>query len=185
MDEETTLTIIFEIMPHKYVKDMRDKLADGKFETDYHGFEQELFDQVSARKMDEESRKTGGAIGSVSKKQEPDDEYEEIEVWSDEWQRNVFGLARKRGRSRSRSRGREDDEEERPAKQKRRDQGDVKGGKGEGEPKGPCWTCGGAFAARLPARLRRRRIPYQHCVVIITPSRVSRPRRSPMEFLAS
>ena len=45
---------------------MRDKLTDGKFGKDYHGFEQELFDQVSVRKMGEHARKLSGSIGGVA-----------------------------------------------------------------------------------------------------------------------
>ena len=60
MDDEMMQTILLKIMPQDFVKDMRDKLTEGKYQNDYHGFEQELFDEVSTRKMDEESRKTGG-----------------------------------------------------------------------------------------------------------------------------
>ena len=57
MDDETMQTILLKVMPQDYVKDMRDKLTDGRFENDYHGFEQELFDQIGTRKMDEDARK--------------------------------------------------------------------------------------------------------------------------------
>ena len=155
MDDETMQTILLKIMPQEYVKDMRDKLTEGKYRDDYHGFEQELFDEVSTRKMDEESRKTGGTLAGI-KNQEPTEEYEEVEVWSEEWQCNIFGLAQKRDRSRSRSRGGEDEDEERPAKQERRsailvNQGDSKGGKGKtkgSRPAGPCRTCGGEHFQR-------------------------------------
>lgn len=62
MDDETMQTILLRIMPQKYVNDMRDKLTEGKHKNDNHGFEQELFDEVSTRKMDEDSRETCGDI---------------------------------------------------------------------------------------------------------------------------
>ena len=43
-------TILLKVTPQEYVKDMRDKLTEGKFENDYHGFEQELFDQICISK---------------------------------------------------------------------------------------------------------------------------------------
>ena len=72
--------------------------------------------------MDEDSRKNTRIINNMSKNNDddkmmrhPDEvEYEQVEIWSEEWQCNILGLARKRDRSRSRSRG-GDDEEERPA----------------------------------------------------------------------
>ena len=156
MDDETMQTILLKIMPQDYIKDMRDKLTSGKFENDYHGFEQELFDQMSTRKMDEESRKAGGSLGNITKDddEKPREEFEEIEVWSEELQCNIFGIAKKRDRSRSRSRGRGEEEEERPVKRERQEQDDGgKGGKGKGgkrgsRPVGPCWTCGGPHFQR-------------------------------------
>ena len=142
MDDETMQTILLKVMPQDYVKDMRDKLTDGRFENDYHGFEQELFDQIGTRKMDEDARKTGGSIGGVSKQQAPEEEEEdEIEIWSEDWQCYIFGLARKRDDD-------DDVDDERPAKRERREQGEAKGGKGKGKPKGPCWTCGGEHFQR-------------------------------------
>jgi hypothetical protein len=155
MDDETMQTILLKIMPQDFVKDMREQLTQGKHHKDYHGFEQALFDEIATRKMDEESRKSGGNIGAMSgqygdddKKHETDHEkYEEIEIWSEEWQCNIMGLAKKRDRSRSRSRG----EEERPAKESRGEEGSGgKGGKPKGgkRPQGPCWSCGGAHFQR-------------------------------------
>ena len=126
---------------------MRDKLTDGRFENDYHGFEQELFDQISTRKMDKENQHVhldraqfgSSSIGGVSKQQTPEEE--EIEIWSEDWQCYIFGLARKRDDD-------DDVDDERPAKRERREQSEAKGGKGKGKPKGPCWTCGGEHFQR-------------------------------------
>ena len=85
MDDETMQTILLKVMPQDYVKDMRDKLTDGRFENDYHGFEQELFDQIGTRNMDEDARKPVGSIGGVDHQQAPEDDYDEIEICSDEW----------------------------------------------------------------------------------------------------
>ena len=119
MDHETEQTILLKIMPPENVKDMREQLAQGKHEDDYFSFEQALFDEINTRKMDEESRKKGGRInvlnssGDKVKRNADGIEYEEVEIWSEEWQCNICGLAQKRSRSRSRSRG-EDDEQHQP-----------------------------------------------------------------------
>ena len=113
MDDETMHTILLKIMPPEYVKDMREQLAQGKHEDDYFSFEQALFDEINTRKMDEESRKKGGRINVINNSGDDDTvkrnangiEYEEVEIWSEEWQCNICGLAQMRSRSRSRSRG--------------------------------------------------------------------------------
>ena len=156
MDDETMQTILLKIMPQDFVKTMRDKLTEGKYHNDYHGFEQELFDEVSTRKMDEESRKAGGQIGNIHScpndcTENDTEEYEEVEVWSEEWQCSIMGIARKRDRSRSRSSRRDDDHEDaRPAKHERRDDGgkSAKGKARGARPAGPCWTCGGPHLQR-------------------------------------
>ena len=140
MDDETMQTILLKIMPHEYVKGMREQLAQGKHEDDYFNFEQALFDEINTRKMDEESRKKGGRINVLNSSGDDDQvkrnadgiEYEEVEIWSEEWQCNICGLAQKR-RSRL------------------RDQEDTKGDKGKGRgkrPGGPCWMCGGPHFQR-------------------------------------
>ena len=114
MDDEAMRAILLKIMLPEYVKDMREQLAQGKHEDDY-------FDEINTRKMDEESRKKGGRINFLNSSGDDDKvkrnvdgiEYEEVEIWSEEWQCNICGLAEKRSRSRSRSRG-EDDEKDRP-----------------------------------------------------------------------
>jgi hypothetical protein len=157
MDDETMQTILLKIMPAEYVKDMREQLTQGKHVDDYHGFEQALFDEIATRKMDEDSRKSNGRINNVHNDHDDDHrdrsnnentEFEQIEVWSDEWQCMILGLAPlKRSRSRSRSRG--DDAEERPMKVKREETGKAEKGKGKGKrPAGPCWTCGGPHFQR-------------------------------------
>jgi len=144
MDEETMQTILLKIMPQDFVKDMREKLTEGKFQNDYYGFEQELFDEMATRKMDEDSKKPGGNLGAVNINQE---ETDEVEIWSDEWQCYICGIATKRGRHEEQE---EDDEE--PANKERRLNNDAnkdKYMKGQGKrPVGPCWTCGGAHLQR-------------------------------------
>ena len=42
-----------------------------------------MFDEISTRKMDEDSRKTGGSISKLNV-EDVKEEYEEVEVWSEE-----------------------------------------------------------------------------------------------------
>ena len=123
MDDETMQTILLKITLPEYVKDMREQLAQGKHKDDYFSFEQSWFNEINTRKMDEESRKKSGRINVLNNSGEDDKvkrnadgiEYEELEIWSEEWQCNICGLAQKRSRSRSRSRSQgEDDEQDRP-----------------------------------------------------------------------
>ena len=94
--------------------------AQGKHEDDYFSFEQALFDEINTRKMDQESRKKGGRINVLNSSGDDDKvkrnadgiEYEEVEIWSEEWQCNICGLAQKRSRSRSRSRSRREYDEQ-------------------------------------------------------------------------
>ena len=150
-------TILRKIMPPEHVKDMRDQLAQGKHEDDCFSFEQALFDEINKRKMDEESRKKGGRINVLNSSGDDDKvkrnadaiEYEEVEIWSEEWQCNNCGSAQKRSRSRSRSRG-EDGEQDRPTEAPR-DQEAIKGDKGKGRgkrPRGACSMCGGPHFQR-------------------------------------
>ena len=120
------------------MKDMREQLAQGKHEDDYFSFEQALFDEIDEiNKMDEELGKKGGRVNVLNSSGDDDKvkriadgiEYEEVEIWSEEWQCNVCGLAQQRSRSRSRSRG-EDDEQDRPTEAPR-DQEAIKGDKGK------------------------------------------------------
>ena len=125
------------------VREGREQLAQGKHEDDYFSFEKALFDEINMRKMEEESRKKSGRINVLNNSSGEDDklkrnadgglwlvllslrgagsllstdkkrEHEEVEIWSEEWQCNICGLAQKRSRSRSRG---EDDEQDRPTK---------------------------------------------------------------------
>ena len=99
MDDETMQTILLKIMLPEYVKDMREQLAQGKHKDDYFSFEQALFNEINTRKMDEESRKKSGRINVLNNSGEDDKvkrnadgiEYEEVEIWSEEWQCNICG----------------------------------------------------------------------------------------------
>ena len=196
MDDETMQTILLKIMPPEYVKDMREQLAQGKHEDDYFSFEQALFDEINTRKMDEESRKKGGRINVLNSSGDDDKvkrnadgiEYEEVEIWSEEWQCNICGLAQKRSRSRSRSRG-EDDEQDRPTKAPR-DQEATKGDKGKGRgkrPGGPCWMCGGPHFQRECTNLGKRwtAVSHHHGVDVVATRKFSRTDPGTMELLAS
>ena len=114
-------------------------------------------------------------------------EYEEVEIWSEEWQCNICGLAQKRSRSRGRSRG-EDDEQDRPTKALR-DQEATKGDKGKGRgkrPGGPCWMCGGPHFQRECFNLGKRWIAVSHHRgVDVATRKFSRTDSSIMELLAS
>ena len=168
MSDDTKQTILLRIMPQEYVKDMRELLTSGKYNDDYYGFEQALYDEINTRKMDEESRKGGGRIGVITEKEggeehrehhQRHDEYEQVEVWNEDWQCYICGLMPKGGkRERSRSRGKEEGEE-RVSKEARTEEhespgkgskgkGKGKGAKGKGRPGGPCWTCGGPHFQR-------------------------------------
>ena len=120
MDDETMQSILLKNMLPEHVKDMREQLAQGKHKDDYFSFEQALFNEINTRKRVEESRKKGGRINVLNGISGDDDkvkrnadgvEYEEVEIWSEEWQCNICGLAQRRSRSRSRRRG-EDDEQD-------------------------------------------------------------------------
>ena len=100
MDDETMQTILWKIMLPEYVKDMREQLAQGKHKEDNFSFEQALFNEINTRKMDEESRKKSGRINVLNNSSGKDDkvkrnadgiEYEEVEIWSEEWQCNICG----------------------------------------------------------------------------------------------
>ena len=69
MSDDTKQTILLRIMPQEYVKDMRELLTSGKYNDDYYGFEQALYDEINTRKMDEESRKGSGRIGAITEKE--------------------------------------------------------------------------------------------------------------------
>ena len=84
---------------------MREQLAQGKHEDDYFSFEQALFVEINTRKMDEESRKKSGRINVLNNSSGDDDKvkrnadgimYEEVEMWSEERQCNICGLAQNR-----------------------------------------------------------------------------------------
>ena len=90
-------------MPPEYIKDMSEQLAQEKHEDDYFSFEQALFEEINTRKMDEDGRINvlNNSSGEEDKVKRNADgiEYEEVEIWSVEWQCNICGLAQKRSRS--------------------------------------------------------------------------------------
>ena len=163
LDDETLQTLLVKIIPNDLVKPMRELLTQERYVNDYHGFEQALFDEISTRKMDEDARKGSPGIHAVGNTTEVpaqedaspdlyqnDIEYETVQIWSEEWQCHISGLApRKRDRSRSRSRGRDEGEQHSKDKGPSDESQKVgKGSKGRGRPGGPCWTCGGPHFQR-------------------------------------
>ena len=54
-----------KIIPNDFVKAMRELLTQGKYVNDYHRFEQELYDEISTRKMDEQARKVNSSINAA------------------------------------------------------------------------------------------------------------------------
>ena len=170
MDDESMQTILLKIKLPEYVKDMREQLAQKTHDDCYFNFEQALFVEINTRKMDEESQKRSGRINVLNNSSGEDDkvkhnaagiEYEEVEIWSGEWQCNICGLPQQRSRSRSRIHG-EDDEQDRPTKAPR-DQEAAKGDKGKGRGKWPggfCWMCGGPHFQRECSNLGKGGPPY-------------------------
>ena len=129
MDDDTRITILMNIMPKEFVKDMRDKLNRERY-VSFHDFELALHDEIQERKMDSVANK-GQPISALTEEpegREGEVELVETEVWVEECQAWICGLAPKRERSRSRSRDR-GSEESRPRSPK---------GKG----KGACYNCG-------------------------------------------
>ena len=160
--------ILLKTMPPEYIKDMSEQLAQGKHEDDYFSFEQALFEEINTRKMDEDGRINvlNNSSGEEDKVKRNADgiEYEEVEIWSVEWQCNICGLAQKRSRSGSRSRG-EDDEQDGPTKARTGDKGQGRGKR----PGGPRWM----WRATLPERVlqlvqRWTAVSHHHGVDIVT-----------------
>ena len=198
MDDETLQTLLMKIIPNDFVKSMRELLTQGRYINDYHGFEEALFDEISTRKMDEDARKGSPgihAIGNTTERQEQENaspqlyrndiEYETVQIWSEERQRHISGLApRERDRSRSRSSGRDEEEhsmEKGPSDEfrrrlqrsraSRRSMLDVR-------------------RTSLPERMlscvnRKKQFLYHHSVVIVETRHISRTIGSPMELVAS
>ena len=112
MSEENKKTILMSIMPGEHVEYMRGKFMEDKFKDDYFAFEQELYDRMAQRKMDEDNKKGIHAVtGGTSPDAPAEEDKEYIEVWSEEWQCYIHGLAAKRGR--------EDSEEDAPEKKQK------------------------------------------------------------------
>ena len=163
LDDETLQTLLIKNHSERLGETHERAAHSGRYINDYHGFEQALFDEISTRKMDEDAGKGSPGIHAVGNTTElpeqdhaspdlyPNDiDCETVQIWSEEWQCHISGLApRKRDRSRSRSRGR--DEEEQHSKDKGpsdESQKVGKGSKGRERPGGPCWTCRGPHFQR-------------------------------------
>ena len=112
------------------MKDLRQKYLEPEYKDQYHMLEQALFDEILTRKMDDEAIK-GGALGGLRQEAagegEPqagndEDEYVAAEVWVEEYQCWIAGLAK---------RGREEDSEEddREDKRQKADQSSPPGAK--------------------------------------------------------
>ena len=149
LDDDTRKTILLKICPRDFVKELRDKYnADPN--KDYHDLKQDLDEEIATRKMDEKVK--SGANLSEVRHGERDDaeraggaepEYVETEVWVEELQSWVCGLAPKRPAPTD-----NDGDGDGEAKRPRPDDKGTKGrGKGKGG-KGPCWSCGGPHLQR-------------------------------------
>ena len=155
LNDDTRMTLLIKMAPKEYVKDLREKYLKPEYKDRYHMLEQALYDEILTRKMDDEAMKGGhlGACGlnpardetdEKSPKEEEEDEYIATDVWVEEYQCWIAGLAK-------RSRDDDDDGEEREDKRQRGEPSSPpgakpgKGGgkKGEPRPGGPCWSCGG------------------------------------------
>ena len=86
------------IMPGEHVEHMRNKFMEDKYE-DYFAFEQELYNRIAQRKMDDDNKKGINAMTSKTEDEKQQGEKQEYtEFWSDEWQCYLCGVAVKRGR---------------------------------------------------------------------------------------
>ena len=156
LDEEMKRTILMTIMPKDYVEYMRDKFMEEKYKDNYHAFEQELYDRISQKKIDEEQKKGINQLASTQddKRQENCEKYENVEVWCEDWQCWICGLAPKRGNEDT-----ADDAADPQGQGGKRQKGgsenaDGSKGKAKGDGKrgprvgGPCWQCGGPHFQR-------------------------------------
>jgi len=163
MPEEQQKTILMTVMPKEHVEYMRDHYFDDKFKDNYHAFEQELYNRIEQRKLDEEGGKK--TVNAVTKEADKEEEYEMTEVWSQEWHCWVCGLTPKRTR--------DDDEEQSPKRQRREEETEAGAGEEEGKksPKGkgkrgpraggPCWSCGGPhFQRECPEKGKGKGVPH-------------------------
>ncbi len=165
--EDTRKTILLKIMPKEFIKDLRDVYnkdhQPGTART-YYDFEQALQDEISNRKMDEEMAK-GAHISEVrmeEKEPEPtqqnleDNDY--VEVWVEDLECWVCGLAYKRQADDDGGDGARDDKKGRKEEGGKDGPKGGKGGKRGGKggksglrgprPGGPCWSCGGPHFQR-------------------------------------
>ena len=154
LSNENKKTILMRIMPPEYKVEMR-KVFHDTDKKDYYAFEQALHDEISTRKMDDETRKNRASIGAVGEECQGHDncqetEYEYVLAWSEDDQKYVNALIPAQGKRDRDTVPSEDDE--RPIKQQkgfdRDSKGKGKGGKGGKRPVGPCWTCGGPHFQR-------------------------------------
>jgi hypothetical protein len=162
LTEDTKMTLLIKMAPKEYVKDLREKYLKPEFKNQYYMLEQALFDEILTRKMDDDAVR-GGNLGALSHDGAPsgdadpakplgneEEDYIATEVWVEEYQCWIAGLAK---------RGREDDSEDDDKEDKRQKtessnplgkSSDAKGGgrKGGPRPGGPCWSCGGPHFQR-------------------------------------
>ena len=100
LNEENQKSILMTIMPKEHVEYMRDHFLYNQFKDDCHAFEQELYNRIDQKKLDEDHHKKGinqmGAPQPTTYKDPADVEYENIKVWSEEWQCMICGLVPKR-----------------------------------------------------------------------------------------
>ena len=97
LSEEHKKTLVMFIMLGEHVEHMRGKFMEDKFKDDYFAFEQELYDRMAQKKMDDDNKKGTHAVTSSGQiEEQPDDKQDYTEIWSEEWQCYMCGLAVKK-----------------------------------------------------------------------------------------
>ena len=96
--EDTKITILLNIMPKEYIKDMRDVYNRGECMNDFHKFRQRLLDEIADRRQDMEGVKGLKNIGALSEENSgeskgQEEEYGEVDVWVESMQCWVNGMA--------------------------------------------------------------------------------------------
>ena len=148
LPEDLRKTIFMKIVPDAYLKHMREQY--GKVSTCYE-FEQEFFgeaaDRANAGALRGDGHKHIGALETTEANAE--EEYEEVNVWSCEWNQYVCGLMPKRQRTDGGPSGDVDMAQANRSPQKGNKGGAGKGKQGQKDKKEvQCWSCGGPHFQR-------------------------------------
>ena len=143
LPDDLLKTILMKIIPEAYLKHMREHYS--KLER-YDDFEQEYFNEVADRANAAPSKAAEKTIGAVEAPNEkPEEEHEEVQVYSPEWDCWICGLVPKRART-----GEASGDVDMPQAPSQPAAAGGKGSwKGKGKGKGvKCWGCGGPHYQR-------------------------------------